>query len=66
MGVARKGTKDSKILCWCEENNFILVTNNRRSMPTHLAEHITQGGHIPGIITVRFKVNMGRVIENLI
>ncbi len=31
-----KGTLDPEILCWCEENNFILVTNNRTSMPVHL------------------------------
>ncbi|WRH65335.1 MAG: DUF5615 family PIN-like protein [Planktothrix sp. GU0601_MAG3] len=28
-----KGTLDPEILCWCEENQCILVTNNRKSMP---------------------------------
>lgn len=27
------GTLDPEILTWCENNGFILVTNNRRSMP---------------------------------
>ncbi|WP_449416818.1 DUF5615 family PIN-like protein [Phormidium nigroviride] len=65
LGVPPKGTQDPEILCWCEENNFILVTNNRRSMPVHLAEHIAQNRHVPGIIAIRFKANIGRVIENL-
>lgn len=44
-----KGTKDPEILSWCEEYGFILVTNNRRSMPVHLKEHLQQNQHIPGI-----------------
>jgi predicted nuclease of predicted toxin-antitoxin system len=24
-----KSTLDPEILCWCEENNFVLVTNNK-------------------------------------
>lgn len=28
-----KGTLDPEILCWCEEHKFVLVTNNRKSMP---------------------------------
>jgi predicted nuclease of predicted toxin-antitoxin system len=28
-----KSTLDPEILYWCEENNFVLVTNNRTSMP---------------------------------
>lgn len=31
-GVPPKGTKDPDILDWCEENRFILVTNNRKSI----------------------------------
>jgi hypothetical protein len=44
-----KGTLDPEILLWCEEYDFILVTNNRTSMPVHLAEHLAQDRHIAGI-----------------
>lgn len=27
-----RGTLDPEILCWCEEHDFILVTNNRKSI----------------------------------
>ena len=65
-GVPPKGTQDPEILLWCESNNFVLVTNNRRSMPVHLAEHIAQGHYVPGILVLRFKADMGRVIDELI
>jgi hypothetical protein len=38
-----KGTLDPEILVWCEVYDFILVTNNRKSMPGHLADHLSQG-----------------------
>jgi len=41
MNIPEKGNLDPEILIWCERNNFILVTNNRTSMPVHLANRIT-------------------------
>jgi hypothetical protein len=61
-----KGTKDPDILKWCEENGFILVTNNRKSMPVHLADHLARGGHIPGILIINDDLSMGEIIEELI
>jgi hypothetical protein len=65
-GTPLKGTPDPDILCWCEENGFILVTNNRKSMPTHLAEHLSQEHHIPGIITLNEEMTIGETLEELI
>jgi Domain of unknown function (DUF5615) len=44
-----KGTLDPEILIWCEAHNFVLITNNRTSMPVHLVDHINTGHHVPGI-----------------
>lgn len=60
------GTLDPEILIWCELYQFILVTNNRRSMPGHLAEHLAAGRSIPGILTLRKNALMGQVIQDLI
>ncbi len=57
MGVLRVGQADTPplgpsdpdILRWCESNAVSLVTNNRRSMPGHLREHLAAGQHVPGI-----------------
>lgn len=43
MDVPPLGTPDPEILIWCEENDFILVTNNRKSMPVHLRDHLAAG-----------------------
>lgn len=61
-----KSTLDPVILCWCEENNFVLVTNNRTSMPGHLADHIAVNRHIPGIFILNPNLSIGDNIEELI
>ena len=59
-GAPPRGSSDPEILQWCEENSFILVTNNRKSMPRHLRALLAAGQHIPGI----FELNPGmRVVE---
>ncbi|MDF5736011.1 MULTISPECIES: DUF5615 family PIN-like protein [unclassified Nostoc] len=61
-----KSTLDPMILCWCEENNFVLVTNNRTSMPGHLLDHIVVNRHIPGIFILNPNLSIGENIEELI
>jgi Domain of unknown function (DUF5615) len=61
-----KGTLDPDILCWCETMGFILVTNNRRSMPVHLADHLAQDRHIPGIFILNSNLGVGENLEELI
>ena len=60
--ASEMGTLDPEILLWCEAHGFILVTNNRRSMPRHLAA----GRRIPGILVLRKNAAMGQMIEDLI
>ncbi|MGB5770048.1 MAG: DUF5615 family PIN-like protein [Crocosphaera sp.] len=61
-----KGTKDPEILSWCEEYGYILVTNNRRSMPVHLKDHINMNKHIPGIFILNPQLTIGQNIEELL
>ena len=44
-GAPPKSTQDPAILTWCEERDFVLVTNNRSSMPVHLRDHLASGHH---------------------
>lgn len=64
-GAPPRGTLDPDILIWCEAHGFILVTNNRSSMPVHLADHLAQGRHVPGIFVFNATVNVGRIIDDL-
>ena len=61
-----KGTLDPEILEWCEINQFVLVTNNRTSMPPHLTNHPKEGRHIPGILILSANMSIGAIIDELI
>lgn len=64
--IPARGTLDPEILVWCEEYGFILVTNNRTSMPVHLAAHIGLGRQVPGIFILNPDLSIGRNIDELI
>ncbi|HAA29933.1 MAG TPA: hypothetical protein DCE56_22380, partial [Cyanobacteria bacterium UBA8553] len=45
---------------------FLLVTNNRKSMPVHLTDHIAQGRQVPGIFILNPNLSIGRNLGELI
>lgn len=61
-----RGTLDPEILIWCETYDFILVTNNRKSMPRHLADHLAESRHIPGIFVIDPFSKIGETLTELI
>jgi hypothetical protein len=65
-GALPLGTLDPDILRWCEQHNCVLVTNNRHSMPGHLHDHVQEGGHVPGILTINANMGLGLVIDLLV
>ena len=65
-GIPPKSTKDPEILIWCETYDFVLVTNNRTSMPVHLRDHINQDRHILGIFILSPRLSMSQNIEELL
>ena len=66
LGVPSRGTLDPEILKWCELNQFVLFTNNRASMPTHLKDHIADGRSIPGILVLNKNMSIGQTIKELL
>jgi hypothetical protein len=66
VGTPGFGTLDPEILIWCEEHDFILVTNNRKSMPRHLVDHLAEGRHMPGIFLLNLDLSIGQNIDELI
>ncbi len=60
-----RGTPDPDILLWIEANDFVLVTDNRGSMPVHLAHHLEAGRHVPGIIQVPREYSFGELAEQV-
>ena len=65
-GAPPKSTPDPEILVWCEQNQFSLITNNRKSMPQHLEDHLSAEHHVPGIFTINLEVPLGKNIDELI
>lgn len=61
-----RGTLDPEILIWCEIHDFILGTNNRKSMPKHLAGHLAEGHHVPGIFIIDPSKDIGETLTELI
>ncbi len=64
-GAPPAGSSDSEILEWIEKNSYILVTENRSTMPVHLKEHWAKGGHVPGVFFLRPFASLSAVIEDL-
>ncbi len=59
-------TSDPEILRWCEEHDFLLVTNNRHTMPVHLVNHLAEGRHVPGILMIDLDASIGLVVGHLL
>jgi hypothetical protein len=65
-GAPERGTKDPAILDWCSQYEFVLVTNNRASMPSHLSDHLSEGKQVPGILVFRRKATVKEILEDLV
>jgi hypothetical protein len=65
-GAPPRGTLDPGILAWCEEHSFMLVTNNRKSMPRHLADHLALGRHVAGIFVIDPALPIGELLDELV
>lgn len=65
-GQPASGTLDPDILIWCERSDLVLITNNRKTMPGHLKDHLAAGRHVPGIFTLPTTYRVLEIIDNLI
>ncbi|MBI3966659.1 MAG: DUF5615 family PIN-like protein [Chloroflexi bacterium] len=64
-GAPGLSASDPDLLLWCEEHGYVLVTNNRASMPVHLRDHLAAGRHVPGILMLNPSLEMGETVEEL-
>jgi Domain of unknown function (DUF5615) len=65
-GTVPLGTKDPELLRWAEKEGRILVSEDRRTMSTHLADHLRAGHHSPGVMTLKEHVRLRVVVEFLV
>ena len=59
------GSLDPVILEWCEANDAYLVTNNRSTMSSHLAEHVAKGRHVAGIFMLVPRLGIDELASQL-
>jgi hypothetical protein len=64
-GAPAFGTLDPDILRWLESHQHTLVTDNRKSLPGHIADHVAAGGHHWGVFIVRKDVPLRPLAEAL-
>ncbi len=60
-----KGTPDPQLLLWAEREGRILVSRDRKTLPGHLAAHLTAGHRCAGIILVRRSATVPQIISFL-
>jgi hypothetical protein len=59
------GSDDSAILLWAEREGRILLTEDVRTMPGHLASHIRSGHHSPGVFVISAGFSIREIVEHL-
>jgi hypothetical protein len=64
-GTPPLGTGDPEILQYVQVAQRLLITNNRKSMPAQIAEHLTNGGHHWGVLRVRPRVPIRQIVEEM-
>lgn len=62
----QKGTRDSEILVFAEENRKTLVTMDKQSMPGYLARHFTAGRHTWGVVFLKQGYATMKYAEDLV
>jgi len=65
-GCPACAASDGEILSWIEENDFILITVDKVTMPGHLAAHLAAGRHVPGIFTLRDQRPTRQMVDDIV
>src|SRR5271170_2706315 len=60
------GTSDPDLLLWAEMQGRILISQDYRTMPGHLADHLLTGRHSPGLFLLRRVWTISQIIRALI
>jgi hypothetical protein len=65
-GAPPFGTLDPDLLMWCEENDRILVSDDRNTLPAHLRDHLAAGRHSPGVLLMKNNTTIPKVVESAV
>ena len=65
-GMPRKGTLDPELLIFAEAMRWCLLTVDRQTMASHVADHQAAGNHTWGVFSLRDGFPVIRHVDNLI
>ena len=57
---------DSAILAWAAQNDRIVLTHDRATMPRYAYERIAAGENMPGLFVLNDRFPVGQAIEGLL
>ena len=60
------GLPDSAVLAFAAQQDRILITHDKRTMPDHFAAFLADGNQSPGMMLISRKVAFGQAIEALL
>ncbi len=61
--AGKSGTRDPELLEWAADQNRILLTHDRQTIPKHAYDRIRAHLKMPGIIVVSTNLPVGEAIE---
>ncbi len=59
------GTADPAVIRWAEREDRLIVSEDRSTMQTFLAQHLQAGGHCPGLLLLRPSAVLTQVVFSL-
>lgn len=59
-------TRDQDLLLWAERDGRIIISEDKKTMATHLAHHLASGHSCPGIMTPRPGVSLPQLLAFLV
>jgi hypothetical protein len=60
------GSSDLEVLVWAEQQGFVLISNDARTMPGHFAAHVSAGHHSPGVFLIALPASIPEILEALL
>ena len=63
--VGLSGIDDPSLLSWCSEENRILLTHDRATIPFFAADRLLRSLRVSGIFIVDDRASLGHIIEEL-
>jgi hypothetical protein len=65
-GAPPLGTPDPEVLLYAERERRLLITHNRASMPSHVADHLAAGRHHYGVMRIRPRASLRQIVEEML